>query len=379
MSKKDYYEVLGVSKNATDEELKKAYRRLAKQHHPDANKDNAKESEAKFKEINEAYSVLGDKQKRTQYDQFGHGFEQAGFGGAGGFDWSNMSGYGNGGFGFDIDLEDILGSVFGGGFSSQGKRKNGPVKGADIRINMTITFEEAVFGTKKEIDIERNETCKTCHGSGAKAGTNPVTCDMCHGSGKVKVVQNTFMGSFATVKTCEKCNGTGQIIKEVCHDCKGTGRSRKNKHISINIPAGIDNGQMISLSGEGDSGIKGGPNGDVYVVIKVQPHKIFKRDGYNIYFELPITYTKATLGGHISIPTLEGNFDYEIPEGTQTGTVFKVRNKGIPYLRGNGRGELHFKVIVDIPTKLTEEQRDIISKLAISLGEEPKKRKGIFG
>ena len=380
---KDYYELLGVSKTATDDEIKKAYRKLAKQYHPDAqhSDEDKKKAEAKFKEISEAYSVLSDSQKRAQYDRFGSNFEQAGFGGgAGGFGGFDFSGFGNG-MGVDIDLDDILGSVFGGGFGGFGSsaRRQGPTKGADLRYNMTISFEEAAFGTKKEINIARNESCDVCHGSGAKAGTNPTTCDKCHGSGKIQVTQNTIMGTFSSVKTCDKCGGEGKIILNPCEKCHGKGSVRKTRKIDINIPAGIDNGQAISLRGEGDIGKKGGPNGDLFVVVNVTPHKIFKREGFNILTEIKVPYVKMTLGGVIKIPTLEGDMDYTIPEGTQTGTKFKIKDKGIQNIHGRGRGNLEFTVNVDIPKKLTDEQRRILTEFANTFGDEVSaKKKGFF-
>lgn len=384
---KDYYEMLGVSKTATDEEIKKAYRRLAKKYHPDAQhtEEDKKQAEAKFKEISQAYSVLSDSNKRAQYDRFGAGFEQAGFGGAGGgyggFGGFDFSGFGNG-MGVDIDLDDILGSVFGGGFGGFGSssKKKGPTKGADLRYNMTISFEEAAFGTNKEITISRNESCDICHGSGARPGTSSVTCDKCQGRGKIQVTQNTIMGSFATVKTCDKCGGEGKFIPNPCEKCHGKGTVRKSKKIAINIPAGIDNGQAISLRGEGDIGKKGGPNGDLFVVVNVTPHKIFKRNGMNIFTEIKVPFAKMTLGGTIKVPTLEGEEEFEIPEGTQNGTRFKLKEKGIQSVHGRTRGNLEFTVDVDIPKKLTDEQRKILTDFASSLGDEVKeKKKGFFG
>ena len=327
---KDYYEILGVSKDATEDDIKKAFRRLAKKYHPDAQHTEAdkKSAEAKFKEINEAYSVLSDKQKRAQYDRFGSNFEQAGFGsggyGTGGFGGFDFSGFG--GMGVDIDLDDILGSVFGGGFGGFGNsKKSGPTKGADLRYNMNITFEEAAFGTKKEINISRQEVCDNCHGTGAKPGTKVVECDKCHGRGKVQVTQNTIMGTFSTVKTCDKCGGEGKIITVPCEKCNKRGVVKKIRKIDITIPAGIDNGQAISLRGEGDSGSKGGPNGDLFVVVNVLPHKIFTRRGFDILETIKVPFTKLVLGGNIKVPTLEEEVDFNIPEGTQSGTTFKIR------------------------------------------------------
>lgn len=377
---KDYYSILGVSKDATADDLKRAYRKLAKQYHPDAQhtEEDKKKAEAKFKEINEAYSVLSDENKRAQYDRFGSNFEQAGFGGSGFGGYSNaydFSGFG----GIDFDLEDILGSVFGGGFGSSSKKSQGPTRGADIRTNMSLKFEEAAFGVKKEISITRNEKCDSCNGSGAKPGSRIITCDKCGGRGKIQMTQNTIMGAFSTVKTCDKCNGTGKVIETPCEKCSGKGIVRKSRKIEINVPAGIDDGQAISLRGEGDAGKKGGPNGDLYVIMKVAPHKYFKRNGFDISANVRVPFTKMALGGDIKIPTLEGEMEFNIPEGTTTGTKFRVKDQGIPILNGKGRGNLEFTVDVDVPKKLTDKQREILIEFAKTFGEEvnPKKR-GIF-
>lgn len=376
MAGKDYYEVLGISKTASADEIKKAYRQKSKQYHPDLNKGNEKEAEAKFKEVSEAYSVLSDESKRAQYDRFGsdavNGNGYAGYG-ASGFDFGSFSG------GFDIDLEDILGSMFGGGFGGfKQASKNGPIKGSDLRYNMKLTFEEAVFGVKKEISITRDEKCTSCHGTGSKNGTATVECDKCHGVGKVQAVQNTIMGTFSTVRVCDKCGGEGRIIKEPCEVCGGVGNVKKAKKIEINIPAGIDDGQAISLSGQGDAGKKGGINGDLFIVVSVIPHKVFTRKGKNIYFTTKIPFVKAVLGGPIKIPTLEGEEVFDIPEGTQPDTVFSLKNKGVPS-RG-GRGNLEFKVQIEIPKKLSDKQRELLEQYAISCSEEvgPKK-KNFFG
>lgn len=381
-SSNDYYELLGVSKNATSEEIKKAYRKLAKQYHPDAySGDDKQKAETKFKEISEAYSVLSDDNKRAQYDRFGANFDQAGgFGSQGGFGGFDFSGFGNG-MGIDIDLDDILGSVFGGGFGGFGgsAKKQGPTKGADLRYNMNITFEEAAFGTRKEINVSRNESCDECHGNGAKPGSKIITCDKCGGKGKVSVTQNTIMGTFSTVKTCDKCHGEGKIVESPCEKCSGKGTIKKTRKIEINIPAGIDNGQAISLRGEGDVGRKGGPTGDLFVVVNVAPHKIFKRKGFNIYEEVKVPFTKMVLGGEIKVPTLEGLYSFNIPEGTQDSAVFKIKEKGIPNINGRGRGDLEFTVKVDIPKKLTDRQREILTEFATSYGDEVnQKKKGFF-
>ena len=362
---KDYYQILGVSKDATADDLKKAYRKLAKQYHPDAQHTEAdkKNAEAKFKEINEAYSVLSDDTKRAQYDRFGSNFEQAGFGGG---SYGSYGGFGGfDGFGMDIDLEDILGSVFGGGFSSS-RKSSGPTKGADIRTTLNLKFEE-------------NEKCDTCNGSGAKPGSKIITCDKCGGRGKIQVTQNTIMGSFATVRTCDKCSGSGKVIQTPCEKCSGKGTVRKNRKIEINVPAGIDNGQAIPLRGEGDAGLKGGPNGDIYVVVKVGSHKYFRREGYDIFANVRVPFAKMVLGGDIKIPTLEGEMEFSIPEGTSSGTKFRVKDQGIPILNGKGRGVLEFVVDVDVPKKLNDEQRELLKKFAQSFGDEVNvKKKSIF-
>lgn len=384
---KDYYKILGVSKDATDDEIKKAFRKLAKANHPDAQQDEAakKRAEVKFKEINEAYSVLSDKTKRAQYDRFGSNFEQAGFGGQGGYYSNGFGGFDfsgfNGGMGIDIDLEDILGSVFGGGFGGgfNSSKREGPTKGADLRYNMNITFEEAAFGTSKQINITRNEQCSTCHGSGAKPGTNPVTCDKCGGKGKVQATQNTIMGTFSTVKTCDKCGGTGKIIPTPCEACSGKGTIRKTRKIDINIPAGIDNGQAISLRGEGDAGKKGGIAGDLFVVVNVMSHPIFTRRGHDIFATVKVPYTKLVLGGTVKVPTLEGESEINIPDGTQVGSVIKIKEKGIPNIHGKGRGNIEYTIQVDIPKRLNDKQKEALKSFADIMGEEVQiKKKGFW-
>lgn len=384
---KDYYKILGVSKDATDDEIKKAFRKLAKANHPDAQQDEAakKQAELKFKEINEAYSVLSDKTKRAQYDRFGSNFEQAGFGGQGGYYSNGFGGFDfsgfNGGMGIDIDLEDILGSVFGGGFGGgfNSSKREGPTKGADLRYNMNITFEEAAFGTSKQINITRNEQCSTCHGSGAKPGTNPVTCDKCGGKGKVQATQNTIMGTFSTVKTCDKCGGTGKIIPTPCEACSGKGTIRKTRKIDINIPAGIDNGQAISLRGEGDAGKKGGIAGDLFVVVNVMSHPIFTRRGHDIFATVKVPYTKLVLGGTVKVPTLEGESEINIPDGTQVGSVIKIKEKGIPNIHGKGRGNIEYTIQVDIPKRLNDKQKEALKSFADIMGEEVQiKKKGFW-
>lgn len=379
--KRDYYEVLGVSKSATDEELKKAYRRLAKKYHPDANLDNKEEAEKNFKEVNEAYEVLSDSQKRRMYDQFGHD-GPAGFGGGnpgGGYYSYSSSGFN----GFeDFDLGDIFSSIFGGG-SGRGARRanNGPVKGADLRYNMEISFEEAFLGVEKEINIYRDETCKTCSGNGAKPGTSAETCKVCGGSGQVRQVQNTILGQMQTTKTCSNCHGTGKVIKEVCENCKGKGTIRKQAKIKVKIPAGIDNDQSIVLRGEGEPGVRGGAKGDLYIVVRIKKHSIFTRKGTTVYCNIPITFTQATLGAELNIPMVNGTKEkFKIPEGTQTGTSFTIRNKGFKNINNNMQGDFIFTVNVQVPKRLSKEQRDLLVQLARTMNEQPPvKKRGIFG
>jgi molecular chaperone DnaJ len=357
---KDYYEILGIDKGATEEDVKKAFRKLAIKYHPDKNQGD-KEAEEKFKEINEAYQVLSDPQKKAQYDQFG----TADFNGQGGFEgFGGFNGFGGGGF------SDIFGDIFGDVFSGGGRRqKNGPQRGADLEYNLNLSFEEAAFGVKKDIDIHRHETCETCDGNGAKPGTSPKTCDRCHGSGQVQARRNTPFGSFVSVTTCDKCHGEGKIIESPCPTCSGRGKIRKKKVVTINIPAGVDTGNTIPLRGEGEPGSKGGPSGDLYIHLRVRPHKIFKREGFDIMCEVPVSFIRATLGGDINIPTLEGDTTHAILEGTQPGTIVKLKGKGIPKLRGGGRGDLYAEIKVEIPKKLTEKQRSLMSELADEFGE----------
>ena len=382
---KDYYAILGVDKSATKDELKKAYRKLAKKYHPDANQENKKQAEMKFKEVNEAYSVLSDDNKRAQYDRFGSNFENMGGGYGAGFNGQNPFGQGFdfSGFtnmdGMDIDLEDILGSMFGGGFGG-GRAKSGPRKGADLKYNLSISFEEAAFGCRKEISFARNEKCSSCNGTGAEKGTSRVTCDACGGKGKVQVqVNNLFLGPSVAYKTCDKCGGEGTIIKDPCHECKGKGIIRKIKKLTVTIPAGIDDGQILSLDGEGDCGKKGGPNGNLYVIISIKKHKIFTRNKNTVSFVQPVSFIKATMGGKIKIPTLEGEEEFIIPEGTQQGTKFTIKNRGIPHIKNeNTRGNLEFTVNIEIPKKLNEKQRQAMQQVADLFGEEVNKKKPGF-
>lgn len=381
-SKRDYYEVLGVSKNATDDELKKAYRKLAKKYHPDANPDNKKEAEAKFKEVNEAYENLSDPQKRKMYDTFGHEGPQGGFGGAGG-PFGGQGGYysytsGFDGFGDFGDLGDIFSTIFGGGRSS--RRRNGPVKGADLNVNLEITFEEAFLGVEKEITISRNETCDTCHGTGAKPGTSVTKCSVCNGTGQVRQVQNTILGQMQTTKTCNNCHGTGEVIKEPCETCRGKGKVRKQPKIKVKIPAGIDDKQTVVLRGEGEPGEKGGTKGDLYITLRIKRNRVYSRNGNNVLCDVPITITQATLGAELKIPMVDGTIEnYRIPEGTQTGTKFTIRGKGFKSLHSSSQGDFVFTVIVQTPKRLSNEQRRLLTELAKTMNEQPPvKKKGLF-
>lgn len=360
--KRDYYEVLGLSKGASDDEIKKAYRKLAKKYHPDLNPDD-KQAEANFKEVNEAYAVLSDSDKKSKYDQFGHAGvdEQGGFGG-GGFG-------GFGGFG-DIDLGDIFGSFFGGGSSSSSARRNGPQRGADIEQTIQLTFEEAAKGTSVELNINRYENCEECGGSGAKKGTSPETCSNCQGRGTVNVVKRTMLGMMQSTTTCPTCGGRGKIIKEKCSKCGGSGQERKAKKISVKIPAGIDHGQTMTLRGEGHRGKNGGPSGDVYLTILIKPDKLFARKGYDVYYTMPITFIEATLGAEIEVPTLHGKVKLKIPEGTQNGTSFRLRGEGMEKLRGSGRGDQYVEIIVEVPKKLNSKQKKKLEDFGESLGLE---------
>lgn len=385
--KRDYYEVLGVSKTATDDELKKAYRKLAKKYHPDANPDNKKEAEAKFKEVNEAYENLSDPQKRRMYDQFGHNGPQGGFGGGAGGPFGQGGYYSYSGSGFDGfddfgDLGDIFSSIFGGGFGGRTSRKQaGPRKGADINLRMELTFEQAFLGVEKEINITRNEECEICHGSGAKPGTSVTKCPICNGTGQVKQIQNTILGQMQTSRTCTNCHGTGEIIKEACEKCHGKGTTRNQAKIKVKIPAGIDDNQTVILRAEGEPGEKGGPKGDLYITIKIKKHNVFSRKGNNVFCEIPITITQATLGAELEIPMVNGTKEkYKIPDGTQTGTKFTIKEKGFNHVNTANKGDFIFTVTVQTPKRLTKEQRELLTQLAKTMNEQPPvKKRGIFG
>ena len=363
--KRDYYEVLGVDKSADDAAIKKAYRQLAKKYHPDTNPGNA-EAEAKFKEASEAYAVLSDAEKRRQYDQFGHAAFQGGGGpGAGGFDFSDMG---------DI-FGDIFGDFFGGGRRSSAS--NGPRKGANIRVGVRITFEEACFGTEKEIEVTLKEDCTTCKGTGAKEGSSPVTCPKCGGKGQVVYTQQSFFGMVRNVQTCPDCNGKGKIIKDKCPDCRGTGYTSARKKIQVSIPAGIDDGQSIRIASKGEPGLNGGPRGDLLVEVTVMRHPIFQRDGYDLFSTAPISFAQAALGGDVRISTIDGDVLFNIKAGTQTDTRIRLRGKGVPSLRNkNMRGDQYVTLVVQVPEKLNDEQREALKAFDAAMGgtlEEEKK------
>jgi molecular chaperone DnaJ len=342
-SKRDYYEVLGVGKDASADEIKKSYRKLAREFHPDVNK--AADAETKFKEVKEAYDILSDDGKRSTYDRFGHVDPNQGMGGGGGGDFG-------GGFG------DIFDMFFGGG---GGRRDpNAPQRGNDLQYTMTVEFKEAVFGKETEITIPRTETCDTCHGDGAKPGTKPETCSVCKGSGQQEVVQNTPFGRMVNRRACTNCSGTGRVIKDKCTTCHGAGKVKRQRKINIRIPAGVDDGAQIRMSGEGEGGLRGGPAGDLYIVIRVKPHEFFEREGDDIYCEVPLTFVQAALGDEIEIPTLTEKIKLKVPAGTQTGTYFRLKGKGVPKLRGYGQGDQHVKVTIVTPTSLTDDQKELL-------------------
>ena len=369
--KRDYYEVLGVQKGCSDDELKKAYRKLAKQYHPDLNPGD-KDAEAKFKEVNEAYAVLSDSEKRARYDQFGHA----------GVDPSYGGGAGAGGFGgFDMgDLGDLFGSFFGGGFGGgRAQRRNAPQRGESIRQNVILSFEEAAFGCEKEISVNRIETCDECGGTGAAKGTSAETCPNCRGTGTVTQTQRTPLGMFQTQGACPNCRGTGKIIKKPCSKCGGAGRVRKTRKFKVNIPAGIDEGQSIQQRGQGNAGVNGGPAGDLFVTISIRPHPIFTREGQDVYVDIPISFTQAALGDTLQVPTIDGRVEYKMPEGTQTGTVFRMKGKGIQNVNGRGRGDQYVRVSIEVPKNLSEKQKRLLREFEeSSTDDNQSKRKGFW-
>jgi molecular chaperone DnaJ len=357
VTKRDYYEVLGVSRGASEVEIKRAFRTQARQYHPDVNK--AADAEARFKEINEAYGVLSDPQKRATYDRYGH-----------------VSGAGDGFSDFG-GFADIFESFFGAG-ARRGSHR-GPQRGADLRYDMRISFEEAVFGTDKEIKIPSMQTCETCHGSGAAPGSGETTCSRCHGSGELRRVQQSVFGQFVNVVVCDACGGEGKVVGTPCSTCHGQGRIRGSKTLTVKIPAGVDRGQQIRLSGEGEIGPKGGPPGDLYIVLDVEEHPLFTRDGYDIYYELPLNVAEAALGKDARVPTLEGEEELRIPPGTQHGRSFRLRAKGVPRLRSTGRGDMFVVTNVTIPSKLTKRQRELFKDLSREFGDEPEEDEGFLG
>ena len=380
--KRDYYEVLGVDKNADDATIKKAYRQLAKKYHPDANPGN-KEAEEKFKEAGEAYAVLSDPKKRAAYDQYGHAA----------FDPNSAAGQASGFGGFDfggMDFTDIFSDLFGGAFGGGGRTyyssggfggfggssyANATQKGQSIRASLRITFEEAVFGCEKEIEVNYKDTCSACKGSGAKAGTSPVTCERCKGRGKITTIQNNpFFGQMQSVSTCPECHGKGTVIKEKCPECRGTGYIAMKKRFKVNIPAGIDNGQAVRLSGAGEPGINGGPRGDLLVEVAVSPHPIFKRQGSSIFSTVPVSYAKMVLGGPLRIKTVDGMVEYQVKPGTPTDTKVRLKGKGVPMLNNrNARGDHYVTLVVEVPTTLNKEQKKALSAFAKTCGEDPEK------
>lgn len=374
--KRDYYEVLGVDRNATEDEIKKAYRQTAKKYHPDLHPGD-KQAEEKFKEANEAYEVLSDAEKKARYDQFGHAGVDPNYG-------AGQGSYGGGFGGMDFDLGDIFSSFFGGGFGGGRSNPNAPQRGSDTQASVTISFEEAAKGCKRTVETMKIDVCDECHGNGCAAGSSPKTCPDCHGSGHVTAQQRTPFGVIQTQKTCSRCNGRGTVIDNPCKKCHGAGRVRKPSSIEISIPAGIDDRQVINARGQGNKGVNGGPAGDLRVIVNVRPHPIFEREGYNVWVEVHISYPEAVLGCELEVPTLDGKVKYNVPAGTQSGDVFKLRNKGIQTLNNRGRGDELVRVIVDIPKKVTEKQKQLILELSKELGTNGTRlgeddKKGFFG
>lgn len=376
--KRDYYEVLGVQKTASEDEIKKAYRKLAMKYHPDRNPGD-KSAEEKFKEVNEAYEVLSDADKKNKYDRFGFaGVDPSyggGAGGAGGFGgFGDFGGFGGAG---GMNFEDIF-DMFGGfGGRRGGSRRNGPMKGNDLQKTVTIDFTDALFGCSKQIELSKDIRCKTCNGSGARPGTGRKTCDACGGSGQISQVSNTPFGRFQNVTTCSKCGGTGQVVESPCPDCSGTGRIRKTVKIKVDIPAGVDNDSIVTVRGQGEPGINGGPDGDLYIVVNVRPHSTYKRRGNDLYLELPITFDQAVLGAKVQVPGFGETYSYTITPGTQTGSSFRLRGKGVPDVRTGRKGDLYVRVVVEVPTKLSRKEKKAVEEMASKLGEDayPKKKK----
>jgi len=378
--KRDLYEVLGLKKGASEAEIKSAFRKLAVKYHPDKNKGD-KSAEEKFKEINEAYTILSDPDKKKKYDMFGHAGVDPNYGaggaGAGGF--GGFGGFGGGGYtgtgGFE-DIFDMFGGMFGG--STQRRTRGGPIKGRDLQKAMTITFEEAAFGCKKQLKLTKVVKCKECDGSGAEEGSSPKTCPSCGGSGEVRTVQRTPFGQFASVGPCPECGGTGKVIDKPCAACEGTGRTRKTVTITVDIPAGVDNDSVISIKGQGEPGQNGGPDGNLYVVISIKPHELFRRNGLDLLLDIPITFDQAALGDEIVVPTLKEKVSYKVPAGTQHGTTFRLKGKGIQSAK-SGIGDLYVKVAIEVPTKLNSAQKKAIAEMGKTLGPESYTKKSSFG
>ena len=375
--KRDYYEVLGLQKGASEDEIKKAFRKLAMKYHPDKNPGD-KEAEEKFKEINEAYAVLSDPDQKSKYDRFGHaGIDPNSF--AGGFG-------GTGGFGGFEDIFDMFSGAFGGGggfggfggFGGQGRRNNGPRKGNDIQKSLTIDFTEAAFGCKKHIKLTKYVKCKTCGGSGAAPGTSKKSCPKCGGTGEIRTQQRTPLGVFQSVSPCPDCNGTGEINESPCPDCGGTGKVRDTVNITVNIPAGVDTDSVIPIKGQGEPGINGGPDGDLYIVLNVRPHKLFERRGHDLWLEIPISFNQAALGDEIVVPTLEEKVSYKVPAGTQPGTVFRLKGKGIKNVRNSRKGDLYVKVTLEVPTKLNKKQKKAIEEMGAAVTDDCYSKKSGF-
>ncbi len=369
-TKRDYYEVLGVSRTASADEIKKAYRKLAMQYHPDRNpEDGAAE---RFKEVTAAYEVLNDPEKRARYDQFGHSGVDGNFGmgGMGGFE----------GFGGGFPFGDIFETFFGGGAASSSARRRAPQRGTDLRYDMTLEFEDAIFGTERELEVPRMEICHVCSGSGAEPGTQPAKCPKCNGSGEIRRVQQSILGQFVNVTVCSNCRGEGTVISSPCHHCHGQGRERVTRRIKVGIPAGIDDGSQIRLTGEGEPGANGGPRGNLYVVVSVKPHRYFRREANDIVIDLPINFAQATLGTEVEVPTVDGPAALKIPAGTQSGRMLRMKGKGVPFLRDRGRGDQLVHILVTVPTHLSDKQKKLLKELGETFGQEvtPQENKGFF-
>lgn len=368
--KRDYYEVLGLSRNASSDDIKKAYRKLAMQYHPDRNPDNG--AAERFKEVNEAYEVLSDSEKRARYDQLGHAGVDGGFGmgGMGGFE----------GFGSGFPFGDIFETFFGGGAASSAARRRAPQRGTDLRLDLSLEFEEAVFGCERELEVPRMEVCHLCSGSGAEPGTQPVRCLKCNGTGEIRRVQQSILGQFVNVTVCSHCRGEGTVISTPCHHCHGQGRERVTRRIKVAIPAGVDDGSQIRLTGEGEPGVNGGPRGNLYVVVAVKPHRYFRREANDIVIDLPINIAQAALGTEVEVPTVDGPATLKIPAGTQSGRMLRLKGKGVPYLRDRGRGDQLVHILVTVPTHLSDKQRKLFKELSETFGKEvtPQENKGFF-